>query len=225
MVNIYNLICILGKKTKMKKVNFLLILSLGVLTLSSCGSDNSAENVNNENEKSCLYSYNDGSSTFEWTAFKTNQKIGVSGTFNELTVNSEESNSEKSFIESLSFSMNTMTVESNNEERNGKIANLFFKTINTPEITGEIISIDGEGNAKVAINMNSKTNEIEAKYTLVDGLFSLNATIDVALWDGLNGIKTLNDVCKDLHTGTDGVSKLWSEVDVKFVTKIKSTCN
>ncbi|MFT5582308.1 MAG: hypothetical protein ACI9G9_001573 [Psychromonas sp.] len=34
----------------------------------------------------------------------------------------------------------------------------------------------------------------------------------------------LNTICKDLHTGDDGVSKLWSEVDLNFSTVLQTDC-
>ena len=51
-----------------------------------------------------------------------------------------------------------------------------------------------------------KGNELE------DADFSFEATIDVANWNGLSGIKELNNVCEDLHRKAEGEeSKLWSD--------------
>lgn len=73
--------------------------------------------------------------------------------------------------------------------------------------------------------MNNIAQEVKGQYTFVDDKFEFSATIDVANWNANSGITALNKICKDLHTGPDGVSKLWSEVDLKFSTTLASDCN
>lgn len=197
------------------------------LGLSSCSS--SDENTSDEDtastSESCFYSYNEGSTNFEWTAYKTNDKVGVPGGFNEIEVTSEKAENPKDVLESIEFSMNTSSVETNNEDRNGKVAKHFFETINTDKITGKIKSLGEDGKAVIEVTMNSITIDVDGEYSLVDGDFSFVATIDVIKWNGMSGIDALNEVCKDLHTGADGVSKLWSEVSLKLTTKLASDCN
>ena len=60
--------------------------------------------------------------------------------------------------------------------------------------------------------MNGIDYDVVGDYTLEDKLFSWESTIDVISWNALSGIDALNEECKDLHTGADGESKLWSEV-------------
>ena len=136
----------------------------------------------------------------------------------------ESSDDPKKLIESLTFTIETSSVETQNEERNGKIAKLFFTTIGTPQITGKVKSLGEDGNATVEIKMNNLSQDVVGSYTLIDGKFSFNATIDVLKWNAGAGIKELNTACKDLHTGADGVSKLWSEVALSFTTELSSDC-
>ena len=198
-----------------------LILSLG---LSSCG-DEATTDTPKEDTQICLYSYNEGSTEFTWTAYKTSAKVGVPGTFNEITVTSEASENAMEVIESIEFSMNTSTVESTNPERDAKIAESFFGTINTPEITGKVTGVNEEtGMATIMIMMNGIAFEIEGDYTMEDEKFSYSSTIDVSSWNGMAGIDALNEVCSLLHTGDDDVSKLWSEIGLSFTTTLVSDC-
>ncbi|MGB0914881.1 MAG: YceI family protein [Crocinitomicaceae bacterium] len=211
----------------MKKAIFIAAGMSILLGFTSCKSDGSeAENeVVENNTPACFYSYNEGSTNFEWTAFKTTAKVGVAGGFNEIEVVSESSDDPMAVLKSMSFTMNTASVETNNEDRNLKVATHFFETINTSEIIGNVISIDEEtGKCIIKINMNAMSVDVEGDYTFEDNKFTFDTMIDVAAWNGIAGIDALNEICKDLHTGEDGVSKLWSEVQLSFSTTLKSDC-
>ena len=106
-----------------------------------------------------------------------------------------------------------------------KIVKLFFGSIDTDAITGKVKSLGENGEAIIEIKMNNSAQEVAGKYTLDEGLFSFTATIDVMKWNAGKGISLLNEACKVLHTGPDGKSKLWSEVDLSFTTQLKSECN
>ena len=198
----------------------------GLITgLTSCGGKEEQTTEQVKEEKACFYSYNKEMTVLEWTAFKFTEKKGVTGTFNEINVSGiERSDDPKKLIESLSFKIPTATVETQNEERNGKIAKLFFGTIGTEEINGKVKSLSDNGKATIQIEMNGMKQDVVGDYTLEEGKFSFNATIDVMKWNGGAGITALNTACKDLHTGTDGKSKLWSEVELSFTTELLSDC-
>jgi hypothetical protein len=72
--------------------------------------------------------------------------------------------------------------------------------------------------------MNKIKKDVVGEYTLEDANFSFTATIDVLDWKAGSAITALNTTCKDLHTGADGKSKLWSEVDLSFTTTLKKEC-
>jgi len=207
----------------MKKATFLLSAIATSILLASCGGD--PEEKTAAEDAVCTYSYNEGMTSLDWTAYKTSAKVPVEGSFNSFEISAESGSDPKKVAESMSFTINTASVETNNPERNVKIAEHFFKTINTDVITGEVKSLKEDGTAIVAITMNSVTFDVKGKYTLEDRDFSFTASIDVSSWNGLTGIEALNTVCKDLHTGADGVSKLWSEIAISFSTKLKSDCN
>lgn len=193
------------------------------LLMSSCTSDPKEIEVVKP-EPTCKYSYNAESTEFEWTAFKTTEKVGVAGSFNEIKVTSIEVDNDKDVIESIQFSMNTASVETNNEDRNGKVAKHFFETINTETIDGSIQSLGEDGKAIVEISMNDLTIEVEGDYELNVGIFTFETMIDLSLWNAISGVDALNEICKDLHTGEDGVSKLWSEVQLSLKTTLTKTC-
>lgn len=172
----------------------------------------------------CTYTYNEGATTISWTAYKTSAKVPVGGGFNTYTVEAESGADAMEVIKSMSFTIETGSVETNNPDRNTKIAEHFFGSINTKEITGKVKSLNDDGTAVVTINMNGVDFDTKGEYTMEGEAFSFKAVIDVSSWNGAAGIEALNSVCKDLHTGEDGVSKLWSEVEISFQTTLKSDC-
>lgn len=207
-----------------KKILFGLFIATS-LTITSCSGEKESEKPKDE-VKSCFYSYNSGTTVLEWTAFKFTEKAPVKGTFNTINITGiEGSDDAKKLIESLSFTIETSSVETQNPERNGKIAELFFGTIATPQITGKVKSLSDNGKSTLEIKMNNVSQDVVGDYTLEDGNFSFNSTIDVMKWKADKGIDMLNTACKELHTGADGKSKLWSEVDLSFSTELSSDCD
>jgi len=209
----------------MKKSILILSFASLILGFSSCKGE-AEKSEDTATDITCLYSYDSKTSTLEWTAFKFTDKTPVKGTFNEIKIEGiKTAKDEKEMIESLKFTISTNSVETQNEERNGKIVKLFFGSIDTDAITGKVKSLGENCNAVIEIKMNNSVQEVAGKYTLDEGLFSFKATIDVMKWNAGKGISLLNEACKDLHTGPDGKSKLWSEVDLSFTTQLKSECN
>lgn len=208
----------------MKNSVFGIIILAIILGFSACKGE-SEKKMDESSKEMCFYSYNSGSTVLEWTAFKFTEKSPVKGTFNEITIEGiEKSDDPKKLIESLKFTINTSTVETQNEDRNGKIVKFFFGTINTENITGKVKLLDKNGKAVLVITMNSLEKEVIGSYTLEDGKFDFKATIDLADWKAENAIEALNLACKDLHSGADGKTKLWSEVDLSFSTELMSDC-
>lgn len=200
-------------------------------TLVSCGSGSEEETTEGQSEttaaessEKCMYRYNEGTTKFTFTGYKTNAKKGVPGGFNEISVTSEQADKPKDVIESIQFSIKTSSVETNDEGRNQKIATLFFDVMNTPYIEGKIKELKEDGKAVVEIMMNSITLDVEGDYTLEGAKFTFNTDIDVSAWNGMAAVESLNEACKDLHTGEDGESKTWSEVNLSLEMELLSDC-
>ncbi len=209
----------------------LFTLGLSALLLVSCGSATDEQSIEEEkdageqtSEMNCMYRYNEGTSKLTWTGYKTTAKKGVPGSFNEITVSSEQNEDPKRVIESINFSIKTSSVETNDETRNKKVSTLFFDVMNTPFIEGKIKELKDD-KAVIEISMNDITIDVEGDYTLEGAMFKWSTDIDVSSWNGLMAIESLNEACKDLHSGEDGVSKTWSEVNLSLEMELLSDCD
>lgn len=195
---------------------------MGLFLFVSCSGETTPEK---EATEACTYAFDQTASTLEWTAYKFTDKTPVKGSFNTIQFDGlNTAENAEDLIKSLSFTIETASVETQNEERNGKIAKLFFGTIGTAQITGKVKSLGTDGKATVSITMNNITKDVKGDYTLDGEAFSFTSSIDVLDWSADKGIQELNTACKDLHKGTDGVSKLWSEVGLSFTTTLVKTC-
>ena len=220
----------------MKTIN-ISIIAAAILFMTSCGSE-AANNTTTEEtapvEKStevvCEYSYDESSTKISWTSFKTSARVAVGGSFDVFSVNNTEaSNSESAIFENATFSIVTGSVNTGNTERDPKLVTFFFNTmVESDTITGGVRKIseavDGKGAAIIYINMNGVEKDVNATYTIHGTELTLSATIDVVNWEATSAIESLNTECKELHTGEDGVSKLWSEVSIEIYTNLNKDC-
>lgn len=162
-----------------------------------------------------------------WTAYKFTERAGVSGVFDEIIIKDKMYGATiKDVLNGVKFEIPVASINSNNPERDKKIANSFFGSMNnTPSLIGSINSINGnnnQGTCKVSLQMNDMTKPLNMEYHLVDdSYYVLKGIIDLNQWEAQGAVKKLNEICKDLHIGKDGVSKLWP--DVKVVIQLPFT--
>lgn len=215
----------------MRSVIAIAVLASSIVACSSGEANDEKVDKKVDKIENCVYTYMPNKSELTFTAYKFIRKAGVSGTFTTLDVKGELTGSvPKDIIESLSFSIPTGTVETNNLDRNKKIDSLFFGMIGGDHmITGKVVKLDESSNmATLSITMNEITNDVTGEYTLEDNKFSFKADIDVNNWEANAGLTALNEACYDLHTDVengDTVSKLWPDVSLEFETVLEKKCD
>jgi len=219
------------KNTNMKKIIFPTVI-ITSLFLTSCGENNKDKNDTAINsEPICSYEYTKASSaTVNWTAFKTTAKVGVGGTFNQVMVKGgEKSTKITDVLSNITFTIVTGSIFSKNEERDPKIVNSFFGAMEATDlIIGHTKSVEGNnesGTCTFYLTLNNIEKEVTLDYKVNDNKVSLTGEIDLANWNGDDAIASLNKVCEDLHKGEDGVSKLWSIVELTIEANLDKNCN
>lgn len=202
----------------MKKT--LLILT-AVATLWSCQKEKKAENqqenqVEQKTEDAGKWHFNMAKTTLTWTAYKTPDKVGVDGSFDgiELT-NSQTSDVPEKVLEGAEFTIDTEKVNTKNEERDAKIAKIFFGNLEGKTITGSFGTFK-DGIVPVQIKMNGQEISKDFNYTIEENKITLTGTIDIlADFQGQKGFDALHEACKQLH-----LDKTWTDVSVKIVTTL-----
>lgn len=220
----------------MKRINLLLFAS-SILFFTACGSNSPKEDeptdtapVERATEMVCTYGFDAASTKITWTAFKTSSRVAVGGGFDEFLIDgTASSSSESAVFENASFTIPTASVNSSNPDRDMKIGEFFFgPMVGADTISGGIKKIseaaDNKGAAILTITMNGVSKDVNATYTLFGTELTMKASINVLNWSADASIAALNEACDLLHTGEDGTSKLWSEVDIQVYTNLTKDC-
>lgn len=215
----------------MKRI-FLPITASAILMLASCGGGSETKTKQStDNEPICFYQYTKNSSAVvSWTAFKTTEKVGVGGTFNQVMVKGgEKSTKITDVLSGINFTIMTESTFTKDEGRDKKIIESFFGAMDATDlIIGQVKSAKGNnesGTCTFYITLNNIEKEVTLDYKVNDNKVSLIGEIDLANWNGDVAIATLNNVCEDLHKGEDGVSKLWSVVELNIEATLNKNCD
>lgn len=201
-------------KNSIKYVPFLILIFI----VFSCNTANKKKKVDQnkqrivQNEQS--YKIDSAGVSIKWTAYKFTDKLGVSGTFELFVLKlKNRTGSIETLLQDAEIAINTASVNSENEVRDPKLRASFFKVFHTDTIKSRIIEAS-IGQGVLELEMNNTLNDVEYDYSFKNDTLFLNTHLDLMQWNGEGAMNSLNKECYELHTGTDGLSKLWPDVDV-----------
>ncbi|WP_196891715.1 YceI family protein [Aureivirga marina] len=158
-----------------------------------------------------------------WTAYKTTEKLPVSGTFQEIEIsNKNKAINVREALNGAHFSIPISSIYSKDSIRDGKLQTFFFNVMKDTELLSGDITVENDSLGFVNLKMNGMTEKLPFSYKAQnDTDIELNATLDLNKWHAQAAVEALNKACFDLHKGADGVSKTWSEVAIKVSTTTK----
>jgi len=202
----------------MKKLSTLALVLFVAFQLTSCGSDKK-EDKKDKKASTAAFVLSDAKSKVEWTAYKFTEKTPVKGQFRKVNVTGGgEGNTVKEAINNAEFSIPISSVFTMNTDRDYKIKKFFFGIMKDPELLSGKLMIENDSMGYADLTMNGISDKLPFKYTIDGKKFSMTTSMDVLNWNAKSSIDSLNAVCKDLHKGLDGISKLWSEVAISVNT-------
>lgn len=212
----------------MKLRNFVFIIAMGFF--ASCSNNEAPKEETpaavEPAKEVCLYSVQKDSTKVFWTAYKLSQKTPVTGRF-MMPVLSGDTTSENAFevFKNAKIVVSIANINSKDAERDKKITESFFgKMMNTTEIMGQVKSASGNGKGVISIKMNEVEKEVVATFEMEGDWVKCTADINVEEFNGADALKSLNTVCKERHTGTDGVNKLWPDVRIMVQALVRKEC-
>lgn len=203
----------------MKKVliaSFLFIISVHFL---GCKSEAKKEEKKVEVVKKAAFSLKESKNNIEFTAYKTTEKIPVTGQFKKVNiVSGGEGNTIKEAINNTEFSIPVSSLFTKDTSRDFKIKKFFFAVMDQTTLLSGKLVVENDSIGHTTIKMNGVSNKVPFTYTIVENEFSMNATIDIQQWNASAALKSLNEACKDLHKAADSISKTWSDVALNIVS-------
>ncbi len=205
----------------MKKTFAFSILFLTILAFYSC-----KEKSNNKDQEQKIakisYAIDIEKSHINWTAYKTSEKVPVKGKFNKFNIENVQNRSGAvEALDGLKFSIPVSSIFSNDSIRDGKLNKFFFGIMKNTELISGTLSLGSENSGVVDLTMNGITNKLPVNYTLNGEVVTIKANMSLDNWQAQLAIEALNEACKLLHTGADGIPKTWSEVDIEVSAHLK----
>ncbi|MCK9472492.1 YceI family protein [Sulfurimonas sp.] len=173
-----------------------------------------------------------GAVEVSWTGYKTEKKVGVGGSFDNVLYTPVAKSGEnfRSILVGSSVVVDTSTVNSKHSERDEKLVKFFFGMMSAKNINAKIVDIKADkkvkdaprtGVVEVEIEMNGIKKIVPMAYSFSDGVFEAKGDIDILDFSASKALSSINKACYDLHEG-----KTWSDVAISFKTKIEALlCN
>ncbi len=175
--------------------------------------------------KSCTLSYSPADLKVEWTAFKTTAKVAVSGTFKEVAVKGpSQGGSVEELLKNSQVEINGKSIHSGNEGRDMNIREAFLaKLAKDAAFKGTFSGITSSG-FTLMLDFNGMQREVPMTYSTKDGVFVATGGFDLLDFKANAAYDGIHERCKELHKGADGVSKTWSEIQLKIQAPFKDSC-
>lgn len=200
----------------MKNIHSTLVIMCLLLIATACKKEPKQSESQEKSEHSL--SIDKSSVEVKWTAYKTTDKVAVSGVFNEVNISNESGTDADELVDGLAFSIPVSSIFSNSPDRDSKLQEFFFGVMeNTIVLSGDL-SLDNENSVNASITMNGVTKALPLAYSKEGNSVHLSGVMELAEWNALSAVESINKACFDLHKGADGVSKTWTDVkvDVSF---------
>lgn len=198
---------------------FLAVAMLGLL-FTACQSDAAKTET-----KQCMYSYDKGQSTLEWTAYKFTNNTPVKGTFTEINISTlSEAASVEELVGSIGFVIPIRSLETQDELKNNNIITGFFQTMNMEVLKGQVVSVKGD-QLTFNVELNGIKEMVSGSYEMNGDVFSFHGKMNLNLFNAGSAIAALNTKCGDNHKGEDGVVTVSDTVDIHFTTRLIKSCN
>lgn len=165
------------------------------------------------------FAFENANNSINFTAYKTTDKVAVGGQFKKVDIISGgEGNSIKEAVHNTEFSIPVSSIFTKDTSRDYKIKKFFFGVMDKTKLLSGKLVLENDSLGYANIKMNNVTQKVPFSYSINEKTFAMKATIDISNWNALEALNSLNTVCKDLHTGADGISKTWSEVALNITT-------
>ena len=177
-------------------------------------------------KKNCTYVLDKSTAEIGWTAFKTNERTGVNGSFKSVTIDGALSAKKlPDLLKGLTVTVDRASLETGNPQRNETLSKAFFAKLAAAPITGKFTNVDEVTKSlTLSLDFNGVKKDVAMTYAVKDDEMTATGSMDILQFAGQEALASLNKACLDLHKGKDGISKTWPDVALNFKGHVKSNC-
>ncbi|NVJ53192.1 MAG: YceI family protein [Campylobacteraceae bacterium] len=152
-----------------------------------------------------------------WTGYKTEKKVGVSGTFKDVDLQITKNDDFVKFLKSAKVKIDTSSLDSGLEIRNKSMVSTLFSLKSSEKILASIANInENNGALTLMLTMNEVTKSIPMKYSVKDNKVVASGVIDILDYSMSESFAKFAKECFNLHKG-----KTFSEVTISFELPFK----
>lgn len=210
----------------MKKIVFALAVLVSSSSLISCKNEAKKETETQPQEtvvkKKASYVLQDATNSINWTAYKTTEKTPVNGQFNKVDITSGGAGETiKEAVNNAEFSIPVSSIFTKDSSRDFKIKKFFFFVMDETKLLSGKLVLENDSIGYANLTMNGVTKKLPFNYTIADKTFNMQGVMKITDWNAEKALSSLNEACKDLHKGADGVSKTWDEVAINITSTFK----
>jgi polyisoprenoid-binding protein YceI len=209
----------------MRTIPMSIICWISLLVLLTVIAVASPDSAGNSSAEHCVCLSEQVAPEFNWTAFKFSEKTGVSGVFSDMQVKSRhDAHTLEDFIAAGEFTASVNSVATGNPIRDETLRKSFFSLFATDKLRGSVAHVEGD-TFTLNIEMNGEKKPVKFEYKFSDdGTFRASSAFDMLEFGLKQAHESIHTACEKLHTGPDGVSKTWTEVELNIKATIKSDC-
>jgi len=207
----------------MKKIRLVLVSFLAIVSYSckEIKKEKKEEKVVNE----VTYTASEDSAKVSFKAYKTTAKKPVGGEFTKINIkNATSASSAIGAIDGLEFSIPISSLFTNDATgtRDPKIKEFFFGVMDNTEFITGTFKFDNEHKCYIDLKLNGVSANLPLECVVTENRnITFKGILNLENWNALKALASLNEVCKLLHTGEDGVSKTWSDVAIEASIHLK----
>ncbi|WNW01928.1 YceI family protein [Tenacibaculum sp. HL-MS23] len=209
----------------MKKIIYSLFVFAALANFTSCKSEAKKETSEKEEiklENNAPFSLQEANNEINFTAYKTSEKIPVGGSFKKVTITANgDGTTAKEAINNAEFSIPVSSLFTKDSSRDFKIKKFFFGIMDKTELLSGKLVLENDSIGYSDLTMNGVTKKMDFKYSIDGKVFTLKGNLKITDWNADKALNSLNEVCKDLHKGADGVSKTWDDVAINITSTFK----
>lgn len=153
-----------------------------------------------------------------WTSYKTLAKVGVSGTFNKVELETNKKAMDmKNALLNTAVKIDIKNIDAKADEKTNNILKYFVSNLDNTAINAKIKEVY-EDTLNVEIILNNITKVIPMNYKVENGKVVSNGVIDGLDFDLAPALKILNtQVAGHLNKG-------WYDIPVNFSLEYKNSC-
>jgi len=159
----------------------------------------------------------------KWTAFKTPEKVAVSGSFNDVKFKFGKPNKNQtveSQLDGATAVIDINKIELNDEGKNETVKTHFFGSFAKKDAIKvtfkEVYEGKDKGTILANVRMNGKTAKVPMQYEVTQDKITAKGIIDMSEFALESARANLQKACYELHEGFT-----WSQVEIGFEAPIK----